>query len=628
MSSNLPPVGPPSGPPSGPPPPPPSFGNPEFLDSGAGGRIPPPTAPPSSGGGGRRKGLLVGGGVIGLAAVAGGAFAAYQVAFASGPQAAEALPASTIGYVSVDLDPSGKQKLEALETLKKFPGFNDNVDVGSDDDLRAKLFEYVQDEGGCKGVDFGDDIEPWLGDRFGFAAVDVGEDLAPDSSGIAPVGVIAIKDADKAEAGLKKLTGCDSAASSDDAVSGSELGSDSSGSDTEGTSEVAGWSIQGDWVVIAESTKVAEAVTDAAEKNPLSEDDDFTKWTEAAGDPGILTAYAAPEAGTFIADAFGTFPLGMGMASSGCHSYAEVAPGDDFSGGGSSSDSSADDFECSDDGSSDEPDTSTTALQDAFKKFGGAAVTVRFADGGLEVESASSVDYLGLDKIYRSDRGDDVVAGLPDDTAIALGVGFDEGWFTTVTDYVDSVGGGMLDIEDALATLETETGLNLPEDAETLAGESAALAIGGDVDFGAFEDDPSDQPLGLKVKGDPDAITGIIDRLLEDPQVSDELKDAFAYKTDDDHVVAGFSDEWSDQLLQGGDLGRSDDYQDVVKEPGDAAAVLYVNFNTGDWLTRAVEADGGDQEVLDNVEPLRALGLSAWTDDDDVSHSVFRLTTD
>ena len=50
-------------------------------------------------------------------------------------------------------------------------------------------------------------------------------------------------------------------------------------------------------------------------------------------------------------------------------------------------------------------------------------MTVRFDDGGLEIESASSVDYLGLDKIYGSDRGDDVVAGLPDDTAVALGLG-------------------------------------------------------------------------------------------------------------------------------------------------------------------------------------------------------------
>lgn len=606
-----------------------------MLDSGAGGRFQPPPAPPHSGGGGRRKGLLVGGGIVGLAAVAGGAFAVYQVAFATGPQAAEALPASTIGYVSVDLDPSGKQKLEALETLKKFPGFDDNVDIESDDDLRAKFFEVVQDEGVCPGVDFGDDIEPWLGDRFGFAAVDVGEDLAPDSKGIAPVGVIAIKDADEADAGLTKLMECDS--SGDEASGGSDT-SDDSGSSTDEPeadeqSDQAGWSIQGDWVVIAENTEIAEAVTDAAQDDSLSDDDDFKKWTDAAGDPGILTAYAAPEAGAFLSDALGTFPLGMGAMDCAYSSSAEAVPSDGYTDEGLTgdddlTDDSTEGYGCEEDGSTGEPDESTQAIQDVFADFDGAAVTVRFADGGFEVESASSIDYLGLDKIYSSEQGDDVVAGLPDDTAIAFGLGFEEGWFTEVTDYVESLSGGMFDVEEGLAALEEQTGLNLPEDAETLAGDSAALAIGGDVDFGALEDDPSDQPLGLKVQGDADAITGIIDRILQDPALAGEMKDAFAYKSDDDNVVAGFSDSWSDRLLEDGDLGDSDDYQDVVEESDDAAAVLYVNFNTGDWLQRTIESEGGDQEVLDNTAPLKALGMSAWTDDDDVAHSVIRLTTD
>ena len=94
------PVGPPSGPPLGPPPsspptgapwgppPGPPSGPPEFLDSGSGGHVPPGAGRAAAGGGrGRRRGLLVGGGVVGLAAVAGGAFAVYQVAFATGPQA-------------------------------------------------------------------------------------------------------------------------------------------------------------------------------------------------------------------------------------------------------------------------------------------------------------------------------------------------------------------------------------------------------------------------------------------------------------------------------------------------------------------------------------------------------------
>ena len=607
----------------------------------------PPTPPAGSGGGrgrGRRKGLIVGGSVVGLAAVAGGAFAVYQLGFATGPQPAEALPASTVGYVSIDLDPSGKQKLEALETLKKFPAFNDNVDVDEDDDLRAKLFELAQKDGLCPGVDFGDDIEPWLGDRFGFAAVDVGEKLAPDSAGIAPVGVVQIKDADDAEAGLEKLLACEEPDSADGGSVGDDAIPSPSGGpepDSEGAeaSSDGGWSIQGDWVVIAESTEVAEAVTSAAQDDALADDDDYQKWTDEAGDPGIVSAYIAPEAGAFIADAIGGLGLGGGYTCSSSSSSstepaapspsaATIEPPTDGPTDLPELPSELDDFgddeydqDCTEEGPG--VDEETQAVQDSLKDFDGAAVTVRFEDGGLEVESASSVDYLNLDKLYSSDQGDDVVAGLPGNTAIAFGLGFEEGWFTTLTDYLESSSGGVFDIEDGIEAIEQQTGLQLPEDAETLAGESAAVAVSGDVDFSA--DSPQDQPVGVKVQGDADAITGVLDKLLGN--VGDDDLQGFGYQADGDHVAGSFSDDWTKALLADGDLGDNDDYQDVVSESDKAAAVLFVNFNEGDWLERAVQAGGGDQELLANLEPLKAAGMSAWTDDD-VSHSVIKITTD
>ena len=70
--------------------------------------------------------------------VAGGAWAATSF-FATGAQPAEALPDSTIAYFSVDLDPSGGQKIEAIKTLRKFPAFTDKIDLETDDDLRERL---------------------------------------------------------------------------------------------------------------------------------------------------------------------------------------------------------------------------------------------------------------------------------------------------------------------------------------------------------------------------------------------------------------------------------------------------------------------------------------------------------
>ena len=69
----------------------------------------------------------------------------------------------------------------------------------------------------------------------------------------------------------------------------------------------------GDWAVIAETDDIADKVVAATEKGSLADDEDFQKWTDEAGDPGVVTLYAGPAAGDYFADhaddMFG-FPLG------------------------------------------------------------------------------------------------------------------------------------------------------------------------------------------------------------------------------------------------------------------------------------------------------------------------------
>ncbi len=589
MSSSLPPSGPPLGPPPS--------GPPEFLSSGSGSAMPPSSRPA---GRGRRRVLVGGGAVLGLAALGTGGWFAWSAYFATGPQPAEALPADTIGYVSVDLDPSGKQKLEALDTLEKFPAFTDNVDLDRDDDLRRRLFETAQDDGACPDIDWADDIEPWLGDRFAMAAVDLGGD-----QGVTPVAVVQVDDAAAAEDGLAAIRDC---------AAGSGMPDEETGE--EGGEETGGWSIEGDWAVVAETTELAEQVTDATADGSLAADDDFEKWTEAAGDEAILTAYAAPEAGRYLADALGSY----GSAIS--PQFTTTCEGIDEESGAI----------CSEDSYDDEPDPlpvppeeATAGLRDFYESFDGAALKVRFDDGGLEVESASSADGMGLSILSGTDRGDDVVATLPESTGLAVGLGFEEGWVEELITSLDEAGGGMFDLDEALAELEAQTGLSLPEDLETLAGDSMALSLDGSVDPSALEvPDPSGIPAGIKVQGDPDAIEDVLDRLLASAGAPPELKDELGYSSSDEHVAAGFSADYTEQLLDDGGLGETDAYRDVVERSDDASAVLFANFDAGDWLVRLA---GDDEEVRANLEPLDAAGLSAWTDDD-VAHGVLRITTD
>ena len=91
-------------------------------------------------------------------------------------------------------------------------------------------------------------------------------------------------------------------------------------------------------------------------------------------------------------------------------------------------------------------------------------------------------------------------------------------------------------------------------------------------------------------------------------------------------MAIGPDSEYRSALLaEGGTLGDSAAFRDVMGEADRAGVLLYVDFDAGDnWLVTLVQ---DDQELADNLEPLSALGLTAWLDGD-VSHSVLRLTTD
>ncbi|MBB6626326.1 DUF3352 domain-containing protein [Nocardioides sp. KIGAM211] len=588
MSSTTPPTG--SGPtgsgpvgpgPTGPPPTGP--GQPEYLTQG-GGAPWQPGAEPRTGGGGR-KALIGGGALVGLALVGGGIWAATSF-FGSGPQPAEALPDTTLGYVSVDLDPSGGQKIEAIRTLRKFPAFKDQIGLDTEDDLREKIFEQVQEGDACPDLDYADDIEPWLGDRAAVAAVDTGQEQP------VPVFVVQVKDADQADAGLKKIQAC--AGGGDDSVGGS---SDSAGTGT------GGWAIEGDWAVVAETEEIAQGVADDAADASLADDEDYRKWTDEVGDAGIVNMYAAPAAGAFLAENLGG--LGMLTGASSMSSCAASADGETA---------------CDDTGSS---TAAPSQVTDALKDFKGAAATIRFADGALELEVAGDPGFQQTG-LYASDQGDDVLATLPEDTAAALGVGLQDGWFGEALDQVASYSGGETSADELLAQLSEQSGLDLPDDAETLAGESFAVGISSDFDPEAFANGSglSELPIAAKVKGDPAAIDDVLDKVR--PQLGADEQGTLDLDADGDVAAIGPNADYRAKVLADGGLGDSEVFQDVVPDADRASAILFVNFDAGDgWLVNLV---GDDQEVADNLEPLSGFGISSWLEDD-AAHALVRITT-
>lgn len=213
----------------------------------------------------RRRAAAVAG-IVGVGSVVGVGAWALQVWAAQGPQPAEALPGNTLAYVAVDLDPPGGQKVAAFNALRKFPSLKKELDLGNQDDLRRSLVDEATSDSGCD-VDL-DDLESWAGSRAALAVVPLKK---PEV-----VAVVQIEDPEKAEAGLKKIAGsCDE----------------------------FGFAVSDGWAVLAETGKIAEAVRTAAARSTLADDDDYTELVGAAGDAGVVTLFAAPEAGPALLDA-------------------------------------------------------------------------------------------------------------------------------------------------------------------------------------------------------------------------------------------------------------------------------------------------------------------------------------
>ena len=546
-------------------------GGPEFLDER--GLI--EAAPDNN----NRKRLIVLGAIVaGGAVVAGGAWAATSF-FASGAQPAEALPDSTIAYFSVDLDPSGGQKIEAIKTLRKFPAFNAKINLETDDDLRERFFEEIIKSGECEGLDYAEDVKPWVGSRAAMAVVDLGEDEP------AAVGVVQVSDAGKAEDGMAKLVEtCDDTA-------GEETGEETA--EGEG-----GWVVDGDWMVVAETEEIAQQVVDAADGASLAADPSFDQWTSEAGDDGFMSFYIAKAAAQYVEEFDALFYGRWTGHLPSAHEPPDGATGEEV----------------------------PPEIQQIINDFDGAAATVRFDDGAVEVEYAMS-NFQELTKFLDSDAGVDMVAGLPADTVAAFGFSLEEGWADAMLDYVkETVPDEAATIDEQLAQFESETGLAFPEDIETLLGEGVTVSIGSGIDPDAISNGgPGEIPAGIRVKGDAEEIQNALDKIsdLAGPEVAEFLE----VTQGDGYAVIALQDDYRTKLESGGDLGDTDDYSEVV-EGGDAHTVLYVNFDADDdWLVRLTGDLGGGAEVSDNVEPLSAFGITSRVDDD-VVHGMVKLTTD
>ncbi|MGZ8736741.1 MAG: DUF3352 domain-containing protein [Nocardioides sp.] len=545
---------------------PPSSGDsqPEFLGA--------PVAPESAGRSPRRTAVLAAGAAGVVLAAGAGTWGVAQL-MAGGTSPASAVPSIAVAYASIDLDPSASQKIEALRMLKKFPAIDKELDLGVRDDLRRWVFEQIQDQDVCPGLNYDKDVEPWLGDRMAVAAVP--DDDAP----LAPLLVVQVSDRDTAALGVAALQEC----------------GDPRSGDGEAT-KPAGVAFAGDYMLVTEEQDDADALAKAAEAAPLQDDPAFSDWMDRIGDPGVITAYAAPEAPRLMAE------MGKHQAQEMMDNGAGMDPMDALG--------------------ADLPfgrfgDASRTLWRD----FGGMAGVVRFNDGSMEAEVAAKGLPAG---VASSETATGPALGdLPDTTAAAFTVSLPDGWLQGYLDLLEGVLGGD-EPNGFWGEVEADTGLQLPEDIEALLGDGVSLSISASADFeSAFESpDMPDLPVALRISGDPKEVTRVLDIIKAQLGPDGDL---LVVEQSDDLVVIGLQQAYVDSLLDEGTLRDLDAFQDVVPEAGRAAGALFVNFDAGDgWLDALAD---GDKEAAANLAPLDALGMSSWRDGD-VQHGLVRLTTD
>jgi hypothetical protein len=501
---------------------------------------------------------LVAAGVVGV--VAAGSWAAVSF-LSTGSQPAEAVPADALAYVSIDLDPSAGQKLEAVRIAQKFPALKQELGLDATDDLRRWVF----DEAGladCDGVTYSDDVASWIGERAAIAVLPA--DPADRDGEPRPIVALAVSDEDTAATKLEELSAC---------------------SEAEGNEEPSGFAVGDGYAVLAENDEIARGALEDAASATLAEDATFQRWTEEAGDPGIVTLYVAPEALDTMADLAASEASGSGLDPS--------------------------------------------VLKQMSEDFGGMAGVVRFDGGAVEAEFAGS----GLPEGSAPREGAVTdVTSLPASTGAAYAIAFQEGWLEPYLDSLGAMSGMGADADQMLAEAEAATGLSLPEDIETLLGDGVAVALGADLDAQAIAggQDPSTVPAGIRIQGDPAEILPVVDKIRTalGPAAS-----MLVVEQGEGTVALGLNQSYVQTLTEEGALGDEAVFEDAVPEADRSGAVLFVNFDAGDgWVERLVgdieQMSGGDaQEARENIAPLRAIGLSAWIDGE-VQRGLFRLTTD
>jgi hypothetical protein len=146
--------------------------------------------------------------------------------------------------------------------------------------------------------------------------------------------------------------------------------------------------------------------------------------------------------------------------------------------------------------------------------------------------------------------------------------------------------------------------------------------VGPDVTGLSGGDDLSGVQVAVKIKGDPEAIEKVLDKIRT--KAGTDASDLGSDQAGDT-VAVGPDADYRRQLLTAGRLGQDPVFRDVVPEASKASSILFVDLNHFDSTVEDVV--GNDPGLIDNLEVVSGLGVAGWADGD-TAHAMLRISTD
>lgn len=257
-------------------------------------------------------------------------------------------------------------------------------------------------------------------------------------------------------------------------------------------------------------------------------------------------------------------------------------------------------------------------LSDRVADFGGAALSVRFAEGGLLAQAVGKGLPAGMLAWPRASG----IRDLPAETLFAYGTagGGDVlggplgAYFGLTLAFVVPMGSDF----QADDPLRRATGLTRAELDKLLAG-GFVVAASPDLDVSTLDSGtaPSGRiPVGVRILGDPAELRPLAQRLATALHRNDGLQVYLA--EGEGRLALALSQSYADELVGDGSLGDQESFTDVIPDADNASSAIWFDATSREW-------SDVDPEDAADLDALGRVGVRWWPDGG-LTRAELRLT--